>query len=365
VGSLPLEVRVYDVALPRETTLRTAFATYDSLFEEIHGGKLPKGLLRKYHEFIADHRLNVDNIYRSTPPDIEMVDYFHKRGQLNAFNLKYIGGRIESKKQISTQAYLDRLTELLDPYVAELRKRGLAEKAYLYGFDEIGGEMYGVVKTIFSFLKERYPEIPTMTTGRDPSFGVDSGLEDEVDIWVPLTPAYDLKLAETARKRGKQVWWYICISPPHPYANWFVEYPALEARLIWWMTYQQRVPGFLYYLTNLRHSQSGLMRLDGHNKTNWNPASWRTANGDGCFLYSGPDGPISTIRFENLRDGIEDTELLFLLEDYLGDQGSAGLEYCDELISSMTDYTLDTGRFASVRSRVLKRLEEVIADNSR
>jgi len=88
VGSLPLEVRVYDSSIPTETTIRTAFATYDSLFEEIHGGRLPNGLLRKYHQFIADHRLNVDNIYRSTPPDIETIEYFHKRGQLNAFNLK-------------------------------------------------------------------------------------------------------------------------------------------------------------------------------------------------------------------------------------------------------------------------------------
>jgi hypothetical protein len=359
VGSLPLEVQVYDVVIPMETTIRNAFATYDNLFEEIHGGKLPKGLLRKYHQFIADHRLNVDNIYRSTPPDIETVEYFHKRGQLNAFNLKYIGGRIESKKSISTQAYLDSLTELLDPYVAELRKRGLADKAYLYGFDEIGEEMYEVAKNIFAFLKKRYPEIPTMTTGRDPSFGVDSGLQDAVDIWVPLTPAYDLELAERARERGKEVWWYICISPPHPYANWFVEYPALEARLIWWMTYQQRVPGFLYYLTNLRHSQSELMRIDGRNKTNWNPASWRTANGDGCFIYSGPDGPISTIRFENLRDGIEDTELLFQLEKALADQGAEALKYCGELIQSLTDYTNDVAKFAAVRRQLLGRLEEL------
>jgi len=359
VGSIPIEVRVYDVALPAETTIRTAFATFDDLIKEIHGGRLPRGMLRKYHRFVADHRLNVDNIYRSTPPDIETVEYFHKRGQLNAFNLKYIGGRIDIKDRIDNEEYLRSLAELLDPYVEELRKRGLAGKAYLYGFDEIGGEMYEVVKKTFAFLKKRYPEIPTMTTGRDASFGIDSGLEQEVDIWVPLTPVYDLERAEAARARGKEVWWYICISPPHPYANWFIEYPALEARLLWWMTYQQRVPGFLYYLTNLRHGQTELMRLDGHNKTNWNPASWRTANGDGCFIYSGPDGPISTIRFENIRDGIEDTELLFLLEKGLGDKGAAGLALCGELIESLTEYTTDADKFASVRRRLLRQLEEM------
>ena len=248
---------------------------------------------------------------------------------------------------------------MFDPYVAELRKRGLSHLAYFYGFDEIGGEMFEVVKRTYGFLKKRYPEIPTMTTGRDPSFGIDSGLEEEVDIWVPLTPVYDLELAKQARARGKEVWWYICISPPHPYANWFVEYPAIEARLLWWMTYQYQVPGFLYYLTNLRHSQNNLMRLTGHNKTNWNPASWRTANGDGCFIYSGPDGPISTIRFENIRDGLEDSELLFLLEKHLDDGGRQAMGYCTELIESLTEYTRNPEKFASVRGGLLSQLEKL------
>ncbi len=312
-------------------------------------------MLRRYHQFVADHRLNPDNIYRSRPPELETVEYFAGKDQLNAFNLKYIGGRVEMIDQIDNEAYLQELADELDPYVAELRRRGLADKAYFYGFDEIGGEMYEVVRRTFGFLKKRYPEIPTMTTGRDASFGIDSGLEDEVDIWVPLTPVYDLQRAEATRKRGKEVWWYICISPPHPYANWFVEYPALEPRLLWWMTWQQRVPGFLYYLTNLRHGQEELMRLDGHNKTNWNPASWRTANGDGCFIYSGPEGPISTIRFENIRDGLEDSELLFLLERRLKDGGRAGQALCGELIRSLTDYCRDPAQFAEVRRRLLQQ----------
>ncbi|MEA2062123.1 MAG: DUF4091 domain-containing protein [Gemmatimonadota bacterium] len=359
-GLLPLEVRVRDVVIPVETTIRTAFTTSDELIEEIYGGSLPEGMLRKYHQFVADHRLNVDNIYRSSPPDIETVEYFYRKGQLNAFNLKYIGGRIDRVDQFDNQAYLGELASQLDPYVEQLRKRGLAHLAYLYGFDEIGGEMYDVVRRTFAFLKKRYPEIPTMTTGRDPSFGIDSGLEEEVDIWVPLTPVYDLALAEQTRKRGKEVWWYICIAPPHPYANWFVEYPVLEARLLWWMTCQQKVPGFLYYKINLRHnSQNDLMQLTGHNKTNWNPASWRTANGDGCFIYSGPEGPISTIRFENIRDGIEDSELLFLLEKRLGDEGAKAREYCSELITSLTDYSICSVKFAEVRSRLLRELERL------
>lgn len=49
--------------------------------------------------------------------------------------------------------------------------------------------------------------------------------------------------------------------------------------------------------------------------TNFSPAAWpdgtpSSANGDGNFVYPCPAGPCSTIRLKNIRDGIEDWELL-------------------------------------------------------
>ena len=34
------------------------------------------------------------------------------------------------------------------------------------------------------------------------------------------------------------------------------------------------------------------------------------SNGDGIFVYPGSDGPLSSLRLENFRDGLEDLELL-------------------------------------------------------
>ncbi len=353
-GFLPMTVRVYDVTLPRTTTVRTTFSTYNNMIKQIYGGTLTAEMWRKYQEFIADHRINPDSIYRSSPPPIEDVEYFAKRGQLNAFNLMYIPK--SDKKHPYDAAHLARIAKVLDPYVAELRKRGLARLAYIYGFDEVSPDQYPAMRRAFGFLKKRYPEIPTVTTGRDHSFGIDSGLDDVVDIWVPLTARYDLAKAEAARQRGKEVWWYICIGPRHPYANWFVEYTALEPRLLWWMTFQNKVPGFLYYTMTRWPLQREPLRVDGHNKTNWIAASYKTANGDGSLFCGGPDGPITTIRFENVRDGIEDHELLTLLAKRAGDGGASGRALCDELIPTLTTFTRDVHEFASVRRRLLERL---------
>jgi len=352
VGDIPLEVTVYDAVLPESTTIRTAFTTDEGLFDEVHGGAPDDSLDMKYLTFVAEHRLSPDHLYRNKPPRIELVEHFAKRNQLNSFNLMYIGGRINMRDQISTDSYIQSLAATLDPYVAELRKRHLVDKAYLYGFDEIGPEMFTSISKVMGFLKKRYPEIPTVTTGYDPTYGYDSKLLDEVDVWVPLTPSYDLERAEATRKRGKEVWWYICVGPQQPFANWFIEFPAVQARLLWWMTWQQRVPGFLYYLTNLRHGQNDLMQLTGWNKTNWNPASFNTANGDGCFIYSGPEGPISTIRFENIRDGIEDSELLFMLQKKSGRE--AGEKLCARLFKSVKDFSTDTELFGEVRGELLR-----------
>jgi hypothetical protein len=49
---------------------------------------------------------------------------------------------------------------------------------------------------------------------------------------------------------------------------------------------------------------------------NWRANTFGTYNGDGYLLYPGPNGALwSSMRLENLRDGIEDYEMLALLRD--------------------------------------------------
>lgn len=349
LGFWPLQVHVYPVSLPDSTTVRTAFSLYEHMLDRLYGDAMSEGLLHRYEEFIAAHRLNVDHIYRRAPPDLERVQHFAARGQLNAFCLLYIDAREEY-----SQKRLAEIAVLLDPYVEVLRDQGLAEKAYIYGFDEVRSDQFKSMQRIFGFFKQRYPDIKTMTTAHSPGYGLASDLDEVVDIWVPLSPAYDLAAAEEARRRGREVWWYTCISPLYPHANWFVEYPALEARLLWWMAYQQRVQGFLYYAVNRWPGQDEILRLVGANKTNWNPASFRTANGDGSLFYAGPDGPVTSVRFENVRDGIEDFELLHLLAENAGDGGEQSRQLSGELIRSRTDFSRSDEQFSRVRRRLLE-----------
>ncbi len=86
-----------------------------------------------------------------------------------------------------------------------------------------------------------------------------------------------------------------------------------------------------------------------------------------CFIreitrkrYTGQpnvDGPVSSIRFELLREGIEDYEYLWMLKD-LGDK-----EYADSLVHNMV---IDVSTFSRnrkelylTRKAMAKRLEEL------
>lgn len=64
-----------------------------------------------------------------------------------------------------------------------------------------------------------------MTTTSDNSYGLETEIKS-IDTRCPLTPSFDLKKVVKARAVGKQVWWYICCGPHHPYANMFIEYPG-------------------------------------------------------------------------------------------------------------------------------------------
>ncbi len=354
-GSLPLEVRVYDVTLPSETTIATAFQFSERRAENLHGDAWSDELRDRYFDFLAGHRLEPDNIYRSSPPPVEWVERHAASGRLRNFNTIY------ASEDRANEEELDRLMRELDPFVEALRDRGLMDHAYLYGFDEVSPPGFEAMKTFLGHLKDRYPDLRTMTTAYDRTYGTTNGLDEVVDIWVPLTDAYHPKVAETARAKGQEVWWYICIVPDRPHANWFLESPALEARLLWWMTYHYRVDGFLYWATNHWNNQveRGPLRVDGHNKTNWNPVTFRTANGDGNLFYADEHGPVPSIRLANIRDGIQDYELLRLLETRLDDGGDQSRNLTGHLVRSLTDFSHDPDEFRNVRRQLLEKLESL------
>jgi hypothetical protein len=227
--------------------------------------------------------------------------------------------------------------------------------------------MFPSLENISQTLHRDFPGALLMTTSYDHSFGMDT-VAKTMEAWCPLTPSFKPEQAARARAAGRKVWWYICCGPHHPHANMFIEYPAIEGRLLMGaMTAKQRPDGFLYYQISIWNSRQP---ITGGPFTDWDPRSWTTYHGDGSWTCVGPDGtPLPTIRLENFRDGLEDYAYTVILEEIIrrreasaASRTASAIAWLNEaravllvppaLVKSMTEFSREPAALYAWRDRL-------------
>lgn len=177
-----------------------------------------------------------------------------------------------------------------------------------------------------------------------------SELVGAIDIWVPQPPHFekDLALFRERQKAGEEVWFYTCLSPAGKYMNRFIDYPLIDVRLLHWANFKYGLTGYLHW--GLNHWGAEPMQA---NEMSWGDGSSRLPPGDSHIIYPGKRGPLSSIRFEAMRDGIEDYEMLKLLEKK---DPRKARTVCGSIVRSFTDYTLDPARFRKARLKMINAL---------
>ena len=365
-----LTVTVRSFSLPDHSPLPTAI-TFSPPYRQLGGEDQWPQHKFAYADFLADYYIDYDSLYFRGPPDYDIVTRLHDRGQLVAFNLGNVFNAGTTEEGFDA-AIADTIARLRPGY-EKAKELGLLNHAYIYGFDERPEDQFGLLERSAQALREAFPEVLLMTTSYDHSFGVESDVKT-IDAWCPLTPRLDPERADRARAQGRKVWWYICCGPHHPYANWFVEYPAIEARLLMGaMTAKRRPDGFLYYLVTIWNQNEPIQTGPF---TEWNPVSWTTYHGDGSLFHCGPGGkPLPSIRLENFRDGLEDFAYACILEatalQYesratpLGErdrrwlaEARALLAVPATLVNQMDDFSRDPRQLYAWRERMAELIEE-------
>jgi hypothetical protein len=208
--------------------------------------------------------------------------------------------------------FLEAYLRVLQPH---LERKGWLDEAAWYMVDESWQESAIVANTRLAELMDRVaPKIKRLATApRDPRL---IGL---AQIWVPggLPEAHpqdraQVDLVNAWRAKHPEMWWYICCGPVHPYPNFFVDYPAIDPRMVFWLTWKYDKTGFLYWGVEY-HGDPKQMTPDGPTaKYSVGPANM--GNGDGTLCYWGPDMTLyPSIRLNAIRDGIEDYEYLAML----------------------------------------------------
>lgn len=361
---VPVSLTVHPAIIPDEGGMKTAFALMDCYMRKIYGNYTP-ALRRSYTDYLLAHYLNPDDISRSDTPDIDELEYANKHG-LNAFNV--LNAVEEHKDPLSwccfspPEAYTPEFTrkflERMEPAMTELEKRGLADKAYVYGFDERGPEFLPIIKDLFGAIKERYPKVRTLSTAWLPPKA--DPMDYNIDWFVPLTSMYDPEIASKVRKKGGEVWWYICMGPNYPYANWLMENPLIESRVIWWQACQNHVEGFLYWGLNVwrLEKNDAIIPDDAGPRVDWTVTTGGqhpSLNGDGFMLYPGEKGPIGSTRLEVVRDGLEEFELLRQYRLRFGNDATENI--LAPVTQGITRYSRDVKILNAARLKMLTALQ--------
>jgi len=376
---IPLSLQVWGFDLPARTTLRTAFPMFEREIERFYGRPLEEEMRWRYYDFLLRRRISPSCQYEKHPrPREEDMERVMSR-ETNVVSMGYL-----------EYDELDSYISGIRPMVEFLRSRGWLKWAYAYGFDEVGPPGYERLKEAYGRLGEAYPDLPRACT-----IGPEHDLPEifgTVDIWIPQTDRFE-RVYHGRQSAGDELWWYVSMWPRHPFANMFVDYPAIDHRILFWQSWKFGITGFLYYCINLWSSNCTGQPLmekevaalpDSRDReaieagSRWPEVPWNTytgptaTNGDGQLIYPGTDGgPLSSVRLECVRHGIEDYELLAMLKcevESARDRGAspsmleeaeALLDIPPEVCRDLTRYTDDPGLLLETRKAVGEMIERL------
>ena len=379
--TLEVDLKIWNFALPEKSSLQAVFSLYEHHIQAyFQMDMLSPQLLRTYYDFLLGHRINPTNLYLRNQPQPKLQDFQYCIDHgMNAANICYLydWDYNEGNKGLFSEEFLKNIDAALPQTISFLEERDWSDIAFIYGPDEPSPRHYDGIKMIFNHVTDLAPNIRKVLT--EPPV---KDLYDYVDIWVPKLDEYKERECRDRQEQGDEIWWYVCLSPQHPYPNFFIDYPAIDHRILFWMTWKYDITGFLYYTLN-RWSTNFQTEDKRWPEVPWNTFTCENYNGDGQLIYPGPDGePYTSLRFEVIRDGIEDYEYLHLLQLYMErlvslqtDEKQKHLCRAENLVrtidqtvvKSRTKYTKDHQKLLQYRrllAEEIVRLKRIVSENS-
>ena len=315
----------------------------------------------------------------------------------NAFDLSVRGlgsGSFYSRKEglfggfrQGTPEY-DRLLSMHLGQVQEhLAANGWLGKEYIYWFDEPDPKDYPFVREGMLNIRRNASKLTRFITEHRPGPDIMDVSEIGCTIFDRVDPAVVARL----RPQGREFWSYLCTGPKGPWVTLFIDHPAIDLRIWLWMSYKWGLQGILVWRANYWSSptlfpagvlqnpwQDPMSYTVGYGVPYGQVSYW--GNGDGRFLYPpnrrpGEDktkyltGPVNSIRWEILREGIEDYEYFKLLEKAVASaptraavkarRAAALLDLPATIFKSGRDYTKDPHVLLDYRARVAAAIEEL------
>ncbi len=364
---IALEVNVWNFELPRRSRLKTAFDLYPGRLVEGYQNFFPEWwpkwkdrifeLEDRYYERMIQYRISpILNIDPRRTEEIERVKRLLSIG-MTSFGV----GRYSGSFGNNWPEDLSPVAPLYREYAQILSDHDLLDDAYLYTYDEPSPENMKVAR-VTEKIHEASPLLKNLVVLHStPNLAAHSDWFKDIDIVCLRNVAFDPAQADAIRKSGKELWLY-CSGPSYPYPTFVLDYPTMAYRILPWMCWKYGAKGLLYWCVNFWTTNP---------YTNPMNTQWEQ-NLNGSLFYPGPDGPVGSIRLELLRDGIEDYDMITILEEELArvkadgtkpeallKEGEAILQEARELTPSMREYPKEPARLVELRGRIAEMIESL------
>ena len=331
--SLPVELQVFDFALPDENSMH-AMLYYTSEQAELYHGR---NMDAEYNRLAHRHRVELVHAYdekrvqetwgRFSGSDFTKTSGYEGPGA-------GVGNLIVPRTFYGPGSDFDDRASawsVSDSWMTFLREKLPAAITFLYMPDEPDPDQYPRIVALADNVHSNPGPgraLPIFVTSR-----YVEALDASVDIWDSGPKGFLLDRVASERARGRQFWFYNGGRPAGGAIT--IDAPATDARATIWAAFKHDVRVYFYW--HSVHWRHNTQKQGERNQNVWAESitfdnrkqPQRSAddqgfiNGDGVLIYPGQDrlhpdqdrgvvGPVATVQLANFRRGLQDHQYLTL-----------------------------------------------------
>jgi hypothetical protein len=389
--TLPLLVTVFPLTLPEQRHLMVTEWFSTNRFKEFHGVDTSdpaafSRMLGVYARNMAEHRQNVfrvslDLIAATRRNDGQLAfdfsrfdqwaEVFWATGRMDLLETGFVARFREggwSSKEIVLRDFSVRdeaqgasirmpgqefLPQFLPALEQHLQERGWLDKTVFHIADEPSNHNIMTWREASDFIHRHGPRLKRMDAIETPH------CLDRLEIWVPKLDHYatQQEAYEAARRHGHQMWFYtVGIFQAGAYLNKTVDVPLIQSRTLHWLNYRFGLTGYLHWGLNAWTDDP--FEAPGQHR------------GDGWHVYPQKGGLLDSLRWEQMRNGIQDYEYLHLLEakirqiqggmsprvSSLIDPARRGREIAARVVRTAAEYSNDPNVLYAAKRQVIDEI---------
>ncbi len=354
---VPLNVHVWNFHIPAKPRFKVSMWMNENSIKAFYKypDRTPFDVRKRFYQMHLDHRVSPIQTFPLGGGDMmEDFDYLMANGQNCLF--VHVPSYVPESDRPALAEKLVATRDLL-------KSKGWSDATLFYSMDEVAVMQRHLIPQMLdmnAWVKTVIPEWPRLETSAP-----EQDLFGAVDIWCPTIDNFDPEILRDRMSQGDRLWFYTVWGRP----GVMIEFPGADPRVMFWECFKYGAEGFLYWGTT--HWD-----LNSVGDERWPAKPWITYNrqpghnGCGYLIYPGPDGtPLSSIRFEAVRDGIEDLEYLALLKNLyetrkdqvppeVAQRAYAELLVPTEVVQDNKTFVAELDSIPKARARIAELLEK-------